>query len=229
MTEVLKAGTERLTARQFLESTGVGDWRVVGDGATAYFRTGSLAAGARFTQAISELPGIDEHGPDIDVRHAGVTARLITIGGDAYGLSQRDVALARRISEIARRLELPADPSLVQSVQVTIDALVRPESLPFWRAVLGYSDRPGSSDELRDPRGRGPVIYFQQMQEPRPERNCIHIDVWVPPEVARARVEAAVAAGGRIVSDGHAPSWWVLADAEGNEACVAVRSEHLDF
>jgi 4a-hydroxytetrahydrobiopterin dehydratase len=23
------------------------------------------------------------------------------------------------------------------------------------------------------------------------------------------------------VSDEHAPSWWVLADAEGNEACVA--------
>ena len=33
-------------------------------------------------------------------------------------------------------------------------------------------------------------------------------------------VEAAVAAGGRLVTDDFAPSWWVLADADGNEACV---------
>ena len=30
-----------------------------------------------------------------------------------------------------------------------------------------------------------------------------------------------VFAGGRLVSDKHAPSWWTLADAEGNEADVA--------
>jgi hypothetical protein len=27
--------------------------------------------------------------------------------------------------------------------------------------------------------------------------------------------------GGHLVSDQHAPMWWVLGDAEGNEACVA--------
>ena len=31
--------------------------------------------------------------------------------------------------------------------------------------------------------------------------------------------KSALAAGGRLVSD-HAPTWWVLADPEGNEACV---------
>jgi len=29
-------------------------------------------------------------------------------------------------------------------------------------------------------------------------------------------------AGGRIVSDAHAPSWWTLADPEGNEADLAI-------
>ena len=36
-----------------------------------------------------------------------------------------------------------------------------------------------------------------------------------------AAVAAAVAAGGRILNDAHAPMWWTLADPEGNEADVA--------
>jgi 4a-hydroxytetrahydrobiopterin dehydratase len=172
--------------------------------------------------AISELAGLDDHHPDVDLRREGVIVRLITIAHDHYGLSARDVELARRISAVARELGLPADPSAVQTVQVTIDALVGPEVMPFWRAVLGYQNRVDSPDEdLIDPLGRGASFWFQQMDAPRPQRNRIHIDVWVPHDRAEARVAAALAAGGHLVTDEHAPSWWVLADAEGNEACVA--------
>jgi 4a-hydroxytetrahydrobiopterin dehydratase len=88
--------------------------------------------------------------------------------------------------------------------------------------VLGYEYRLDSPEEdLVDQRGRGPSLWFQQMDAPRPQRNRIHLDVWVPHDQAEARVAAALAAGGRLVTDQHAPSWWVLADAEGNEACVA--------
>jgi 4a-hydroxytetrahydrobiopterin dehydratase len=59
------------------------------------------------------------------------------------------------------------------------------------------------------------------MDAPRPQRNRIHIDVFVPHDQAEARVAAAIAAGGRLVSDEHPPKWWTLADAEGNEADVA--------
>ena len=72
-----------------------------------------------------------------------------------------------------------------------------------------------------DPRGRGPAVYFQQIDAPRMLRNRIHIDVYVPYDQAEARITAALAAGGRLVTDKFAPDWWVLADAEGNEACVA--------
>jgi 4a-hydroxytetrahydrobiopterin dehydratase len=47
------------------------------------------------------------------------------------------------------------------------------------------------------------------------------VGVWVPHDQAETRIAAAIAAGGHLVTDQHAPSWWVLADAEGNEACVA--------
>jgi 4a-hydroxytetrahydrobiopterin dehydratase len=105
---------------------------------------------------------------------------------------------------------------------VTIDALVSAEVMPFWRAVLGYEYRADSPDEdLVDPRGRGTSLWFQEMDTPRPQRNRVHIDVWVPHDQAGARVAAAIAAGGRPVTDEHAPSWWTLADPEGNEVDVA--------
>jgi 4a-hydroxytetrahydrobiopterin dehydratase len=179
--------TDRITPRQFHEADGVEDWRVLGEGACTYFRTGSLAAGARLVDAISELAGLDDHHPDVDLRYGGVTVRLITITGDYYGLSERDVELARQISAVARELGVPADPSAVQTVQVTIDALVIPEALPFWRAVLGYRDRDSGGEDLMDPHARGAPFWFQKMDAPRPQRNRIHIDVWVPHDQAEAR------------------------------------------
>src|SRR6266545_1554960 len=165
--------SEQITARQFHQADGLQDWRVVGEGACTYFRTGSFAAGARLVHAISQLAGLEDHYPDVDLRYGGVTVRLITITHDYSGLSQRDVELARAISAVARELGVPADPTAVQTVQVTIDALVGAEVMPFWRAVLGYEYRGDSPDEdLIDPHG-------------------------------------------------HAPAWWTLADAEGNEIDVA--------
>jgi 4a-hydroxytetrahydrobiopterin dehydratase len=218
--------TDRISPRQFHETGGVEDWRVLGEGACTYFRTGSFAAGAKLVDAISRLADLEGHHPDIDVRYEGVTVRLITIRHDYYGLSERDVELARQISAVARDLGVPADPSAVQTVQVTIDALVGPEVVPFWRAVLGYRDRDPEGEDLIDPHGRGAPFWFQTMDAPRPQRNRIHIDVWVPHDRVEARVAAAIAAGGRLISDEHAPTWWVLADAEGNEADVCTWQAH---
>lgn len=225
MTEI-EGMIERITPRQFHEADGVEDWRVLGEGACTYFRTGSFEAGARLVHAISELAGLDDHHPDVDLRYEGVPVRLITITHDYYGLSERDVELARHISAVARELDVRAEPSAVQTVQVTIDALVGAEVIPFWRAVLGYRDRDREGDDLIDPHGRGAPFWFQKMDAPRPQRNRIHIDVWVPHDQAEARVAAAIAAGGRLVTDKYAPTWWTLADAEGNEADVCTWQAH---
>ncbi len=215
--------TDHISPNQFREAEGVEDWRVLGDGACAYFRIGSFAAGARLVQAISELPGVDDHHPDVDVRYDGVTVRLLTMTDDYAGMSRRDVELARQISAVARELRLTADPSAVQSLLVIPGATVRAEVMPFWRAVLGYEPRRDSPDEdLVDPRGRGPSFWFEQMREPRPDGGgAIHVAIWVPYEQAEARIAAALAAGGRMVRDEFAPSWWTLADAAGNEVDIA--------
>ncbi|WP_369241520.1 VOC family protein [Streptomyces sp. R21] len=216
----VESGVARIRPQQFHESDGVEEWRVLGEGACAYFRTGSFTTGAQLVQAISELPDLGHGRPDVDLRHEGVTVRLITLTGDYYGMIEQDVELARQISAVARRLGIPADPSAVQTVQVTLDALSGPDVVAFWRALLGYQDRAGSPEDLIDPHRRGAPFYFQQMDTPRPQRNRVHVDVWVPYDQAEARIAAALAVGGRLVTDAHAPSHWVLADPEGNEACV---------
>jgi len=149
--------TERITARQFHDAVGVEDWRVVGDGAGAYFRTGSLAAGARLAEVIGGLAGPDQHHIDIDLRQDGVTVRLFTLTPAPDGLGPRDIELAGQISAAARELGMSADPASVQSVHLSIDAIAGPAIMPFWRAVLGYADRVDSPDELNDPRNRWPT------------------------------------------------------------------------
>ena len=178
---------------------------------------------ARRVQAISELPGVEDHTPDVDVRHGGVTVRLITYTDDYYGMSQRDVEIARHISAAAQRLGVSARPSAVQSLLVIPGATSTAAVMRFWRAVLGYEPRRDSpAEDLVDPRGRGPGFWFEQMNEPRADGGgAIHVAIWVPYEQAEARVAAGLAAGGRMVRDEFAPSWWTLADAAGNEVDIA--------
>ena len=215
--------SDGITARQFQESEGVEDWRVVGDGGCAFFATGSLAESARFVAAIATLDGVDVHRPRIDIRDRGVTVRLLTVEAENYGMSRRDADLARRISEVARNLGLAADPARVQSILIVPGASDTAAVMPFWQAVLDYDRRPDAPDEdLVDPRDRGPAFWFEPMDEPRPGGGgAIHVAVWVPAELAEARVAAALEAGGHLVRDEFAPAWWTLADAAGNEADVA--------
>ena len=215
--------TDPITLSQFQEAEGVEDWRLTSEGATAFFRTRSFAESARFVQAISELQEVEDHRPGVDVRHDGVTVHMITYTDDYFGPSQRDVELARQVSAAARALGLTADPSAIQSLLIVPGATDITKVMPFWRAVLGYEPRRDSPDEdLVDPHDRGAPFWFEQMNEPRGDGGgAIHVAVWVPYEQAEARVKAALAAGGRMVRDEFAPSWWTLADAAGNEADIA--------
>ena len=42
----------------------------------------------------------------------------------------------------------------------------------------------------------------------------------VAAEAAEQRLAAVLDAGGRLVSDAHAPSFWVVEDADGNRHCI---------
>jgi 4a-hydroxytetrahydrobiopterin dehydratase len=191
----------------------------------------SLTQAAELATAATEACGLgaDAH-LRLDLRPNRLDLRLQSLPiGAVTGV---DVTLAGRINQAvsARGLTLaPAgNPAAslrpVQVFEVAIDALDIGAIRPFWKAVLDYDDEPGApgapDDALLDPVGQGPAVWFQQMDEPRPQRNRIHFDLTVPHELAPARVEAALAAGGVLVNDSYARSFWVLADPEGNEVCI---------
>jgi 4a-hydroxytetrahydrobiopterin dehydratase len=215
--------SDAIRARDFNMAEGTEEWRVLGDGGTTFFRTRSLAASARFVQAIADLGSIEDHPIDIDIRADGVTVRLVTYTDDYFGMTRRDLELAGEISSIAHDLGLKGEPLAVESIgPIVIGAVDIPAVMPFWAAIMGYEPRRDSpAEDLVDPRGRGPGIWFEQVEEPASGRPRMHIACWVPSEQAEARVQAALAAGGRMVFDAQAPSWWTLADPEGNEADVA--------
>jgi 4a-hydroxytetrahydrobiopterin dehydratase len=141
-----------------------------------------------------------------------------------------DTQLAHRITEAVpglgpgtSGLTSARSPRPVQMLELAIDALDIAAIRPFWKAVMAYTDEAtanGPGDALVDPAGQLPAIWFQQMDTPRRQRNRIHFDITVAHDEADARIAAALAAGGRLVDDSAARSFWILADAEGNEVCV---------
>lgn len=189
----------------------------------------SVAQGAEAAVKAVEACGenADRH-LRIDVRHRRVALTLQSL--DQAAVTDLDAALAHRISEALRTAGLATRPDIrtdaphsVQLLELAIDALDIAAIRPFWKAVFGYGDEPGSdgpADPLIDPDFQGPAIWFQRMDRERPQRNRIHFDLCVPHDEAPRRIEAALAAGGRLLSDRRAPAFWVLADAEGNEVCI---------
>lgn len=210
------ADTEQLTATQVSASEGLADWRVLLRTLQASFATGSMATGVELAARIGAAADEANHHLDLTITYPRVHVLLTT--HDAGGLTALDVELARTISAIARELDIAAEPSVVASLEIAIDALDIPAVKPFWEAVLGY--RPDHDDDCVDPYGRGPTLWFQQMDASRPQRNRIHFDITVPHDVAEQRLAAALAAGGTLVSDARAPAFWIVADPEGNEVCI---------
>jgi len=208
----------RLSAQQ-IEDEGLADWRVLFDQLHARFETGSFAKGLELVARIGAAAEERNHHPDIDLSYPRVVVRLTS--HDTGGVTRRDVELARVISEHAADLGVQADPAGVQVLEIALDTADADEIRPFWAAVLGLQPRGEGDDvELADTTGRLPTLWFQRTDPHEEPRQRFHLDIRVPPEVAEQRVQAALDAGGTMVSARWAPSFWVLADPQGNKCCV---------
>ncbi len=219
-----------LTRQQVSDAVGDIGWRF----AVGVIRTSvlvdSLALAADVARVVTGAAGDADGSLALDLRPDRV---VLTLQSRADGwVGPGEIAAAQRISAAVDDLGLVTEPELgpgsprsVQLLEIAIDALDIAAIRPFWQAVMGYGNEPGSDGSepgagLADPVGQGPTIWFQQMDEPRPQRNRIHFDVVVPHDETEHRIQAALAAGGRMTYDAEAPAFWVLADPEGNEACV---------
>lgn len=212
---------DRLTGEE-VASEGLGDWVHLVGRLHARFRLGDFAAALALVDDIGAAAEEMDHHPDLELRWGQVDVALSS--HDVGGVTRRDVRLARRVSELAAQHGATAVPAEVSVLELALDTHDHEEVLPFWEAVLGYA-RDGD-DEVRDPRGARPTVWFQQSErdESLPSQRW-HLDLWIAPEQVRPRLEAALAAGGELVSDAEAPSYWILADPQGNKVCLCTWQE----
>ena len=103
-------------------------------------------------------------------------------------------------------------------MQVAIASKPDAIDVGFWRAVLGYD--PMAEDNAVDPLGHGSTVWMQELDPAKTLRHAMHVDVSVAREHVAARLEAAIAAGGRVVDASHAPGHWTLSDRAGNRVCI---------
>ena len=200
--------------RDFLAADGVDDWVVLHGGATAVFKVGSMSEAARLAAAVAEIDGFVGSGALLTIVDASLTVRLTR---DLWQLESRHIELARTVSEVASAHGAIADRSSVQEVQLAIASKPDAADVGFWRTVLGYA--PTGDDAGVDPLGHGSTVWMQgDLDEAKPLRHAMHVDVSVACEHVKGRLAAALAAGGRVVWEGE--EHWTLSDRAGNRVCL---------
>jgi 4a-hydroxytetrahydrobiopterin dehydratase len=197
---------------------GLADWRFFLMRLHARFRTGSFVKGLELVTRITDAAEEANHHPDVVLTYPQVDVDLSS--HDVGGVTSRDVELARRISAIAAELGVEAAPRAVSTLELALDVPDADEVKPFWAAVLAYDPR-GDWPEIYDKGGRNNTLWFQEAPDATGEvQQRFHLDIVVPREVAEERLQAALDAGGSLVTDEHAPAFWVLADKHGNKVCI---------
>jgi 4a-hydroxytetrahydrobiopterin dehydratase len=208
----------KLTGQQIADERLEG-WAYLLGGLQTRLHTRNFATGLAVVNAIGAAAEELNHHPDLTLRYAHVDIRLTS--HDEHGVTALDIQLARAVSAVAAQAGAALDSSRVSRLELGLDTPDHESIAPFWAAVLatGQPSGPGLDDEVRDPAGALPTVWFQASGSEEPRQRW-HLDLWVDPAQVQPRLAAALAAGGTLVSDAEAPSFWVLADPQGNRACL---------
>ncbi len=208
----------KLTGTQIADE-GLDGWAYLLGGLQTRIRTRNFATGLSVINAIGAAAEEMNHHPDLDLRYTHVDVRLTS--HDENGVTDRDIRLARAVISIAAGAGVRLESVNVSRLALALDTPAHESVLPFWAAALAMEHRSGPDigDEVRDSADVLPAIWFQASGKEEPRQRW-HPDVWVDPAQVQPRIDAALAAGGTLVSDAEAPSFWVLADPEGNRVCL---------
>lgn len=205
---------QKLTAEDVV-AAGLDDWRELYGALHTRLNTGDFQSGLDLVTAIGAAAEAAGHHPDVTLTFPLVEVKLTS--HDVGGVTSRDIDLARVISEIASKHGVTADPTVVSRIELALDTPDYANVAPFWAAVLGFES---DGDEIRDPSGIVPSLWFQKREEDDGTGQRFHVDVDVPYDKAQERIDAAVAAGGKVVDDKRAPAFVVVQDPDGNNACI---------
>lgn len=203
-----------------VSAAGLTGWVHIRRSLRAMYRPADFMAGLTFVNRIGEAAQAANHHPDITLKYSLVAVTLSS--HDVGGITQRDLDLASAITQIADELGLAPHSDAITDVGFALDTANTPAALAFWKAATGWE---ASEDAVQDAEGLLPELWFQDSDSTEADRQRFHLDVEVPRDQVEARLEAAIAAGGRLVDDGAAPRFWVLADPEGNKVCLCTAQD----
>jgi 4a-hydroxytetrahydrobiopterin dehydratase len=214
--------SQRLTWAQ-VHAADLADWRQIAGRLKARFRTGDFATGLALVNGIGTAAEAANHHPDILLSFSDVVVSLVS--HDVRGITSRDLDLARQISARASELGISSDVAGLTQLELGLDTAQGPQLAPFYAALLGGHIDHG---EPVDASGQVPTVWWQEPNEAddewalpeQPFEQRWHFDVWVAVEEGERRLQAALDAGGRLVSDRAAPAYWVVEDADGNRSCI---------
>ena len=213
---------QKLTESQVREAD-LTDWRQIRGRIKARFRTGDFATGLALVDKIGAAAEAVNHHPDVVLTFADVIVTLAS--HDVQGITSRDLDLAQRISTLAAELGVDADVSGLTELEVGLDTSLGSRLASFYAALLGGRVDQG---EPVDSSGQTPTVWWQNPPKvgvevalpEQPFEQRWHFDVWVPHDEGERRLQAVLDAGGRLVSDAAAPSYWVVEDHDGNRSCI---------
>lgn len=205
-----------LTGRQ-IAAAGLGGWAKLLNGLQTRIDTSDFATGLKTVAAIGAAAEDADHHPDLNLRYTHLDVRLSS--HDEGGVTRRDVALARTITGLAAGLGCAVSTAGLSRLELGLDSPDAAAVVPFWGAVLDLTSGGGPGDELIDPGGALPTLWFQPSGADEPRQRW-HPDVWVDPSEVQPRIDAVLAAGGTLVDRSQAPAYWVLADPAGNRVCL---------
>lgn len=206
---------------QEIQAADLRDWRKLSQALHARFRVGGVTEAAELVRRVGEVTVRPEQLLEFLIPTGAVEIKLCT-RVDGLWVTAEDLAVAAVISGIAADLGLVAEPERLLQVELAIDVVDEDPILDFWSVAVTGTTSARVHDAVFDPAGHDPALRVQP-PEPLGQGQRWHLDVWVAPEVADARIAALVAAGGTVIHDGDAPFWTSLADAEGNRVCISSR------
>lgn len=218
-----------------IQHAGLQDWRLLAGRLSARFSTGTFARGLELVQRIGAAAEEADHHPEVTLTFTDLVLTLSS--HDVGAVTSRDLRLARRISELAAEAGVSADVAGLSRPEWGLDTARPGEHAQYYAALLGAQVDEGG--ELQDPSEQAPALWWQgptgaedtalddaapSLPEPEVEQRW-HLDVWVAPEEAESRLQAVLDAGGTLVSDAAAPSFWVVEDPDGNRSCICTSQD----
>ncbi|MDO5663206.1 MAG: 4a-hydroxytetrahydrobiopterin dehydratase, partial [Brachybacterium sp.] len=189
------------------------DWRKLAQGLHARYLLDDFQSGIEFLAAVGRAGRDTGHYPSATVAAGHVDLTLMSenaIYREQDGtehvvqwVTQKDIDLARLITEIAEAQGLVPDPRSVAMFEMGVDATDSAAIAPFWAALLtgdpSSQGRGTPGDEIRDATGRVPHLWFGDLDDRSSRGGRVPVEGDVGGAVVEERVARALAAGGTVV------------------------------